>query len=69
MSAAGEAADVPALSAPEPASQAAGGGARRHFRIRFFAEAVVEADDVRDALGQAEALGATDITGIVQEDR
>ncbi len=68
VSAVGGAADVPASSAPETASPVAGGGVRRHFRIRFFAETVVEAEDVRDALGQAEALGATDITGIVQED-
>lgn len=45
----------------------AGGGARRHFRIRFFAETVVEAHDLRDALAKAEALGATDIMGIAQE--
>jgi len=68
VSAAGDAADVPALSAPAPESPVTGGGARRHFRIRFFAETVVEADDMRDALGQAEALGATDVTGIVQEE-
>jgi len=55
-----------AATAPE-ASPSARGGARRRFRIRFFAETVVEADNVRDALGKAEALGATDITGIVQE--
>jgi len=67
VSAAGAAAAAPALSAPEPAAQAAGGGARRRFRIRFFAETVVEAEDVRDALGQAEALGATDVSGIVQD--
>ncbi len=67
VSTTGDATDVPALSAPEPVSQAAGGGARRRFRIRFFAETVVEAQDVRDALGQAEALGATDVSGIVQE--
>lgn len=67
MSAAGDTADVPALSAPEPASQVAGGGARRHYRIRFFAETVVEADNLREALGKAEALDATDITGIAQE--
>jgi len=67
VSAAGEAADVPALSAPEPASQLTGDGARRHYRIRFFAETVVEADNLREALGKAEALGATDITGIDQE--
>jgi len=67
VSAADAAADVPAVSAPEPVSPAAGGGARRRFRIRFFAETVVEAQDVRDALRQAEALGATDVSGIVQE--
>ncbi len=59
---------VPALSAPEPASQVVGGGRRRRYRIRFFAETVVEADNLREALGKAEALGATDITGIAQED-
>ncbi len=63
------AATAPGASPPAPASaqESARGGARRRFRIRFFAETVVEADNVRDALGQAEALGATDITGIVQE--
>jgi len=67
VSAAGVAAVVPVLSAPESTPQAAGGGARRRFRLRFFAETVVEATDLREALGQAETLGATDITGIVQE--
>jgi len=67
-SASADAADARGLpAAPEAASPVAGGGARRHFRIRFFAETVVEANDLRDALVQAEALGATDVTGIVQE--
>ncbi len=52
----------------ESAPQAVGTGAHRRFRIRFFAERVVDAEDMRSAISQAEALGATDITGIAQEE-
>ncbi len=70
-------ADVPAslrgatptgVAVLESAPQAADNGAHRRFRIRFFAERVVDAKDMRSAISQAEALGATDITGIAQED-
>jgi hypothetical protein len=38
------------------------------FRVRFQAERVFEATDVRDALRQAETLGATEITAVARED-
>jgi hypothetical protein len=44
------------------------GGARRRFRVVFAAEQGLEAEDIRDALEQAEALGATDITSITRTD-
>jgi len=52
----------------ESTPQATGNGTPRRFRIRFFAERVVNAEDMRSAISQAEALGATDITGIAQEE-
>lgn len=61
-------ASLPVAAVLEPAPQAAGNGAHRRFRIRFFAERVVDAEDMRSAISQAEALGATDITGIAQEE-
>jgi hypothetical protein len=45
-----------------------GGGARQRFRIRFQGESVFEATDIRDALRQAESLGATEITAVARED-
>jgi transposase-like protein len=38
--------------------------ATRRFRVRFTAERVVDADDMRQAVAQAEALGAIEITSI-----
>jgi len=51
-----------------PASARTGGAARQRFRIRFQAESVFEANDLRDALRQAESLGAVEITSIARED-
>ncbi len=49
-------------------SSRTGGGARQRFRIRFQGESVFEATDIRDALRQAESLGATEITAVARED-
>jgi hypothetical protein len=43
--------------------------AARRFRIRYRAERVFEAQTIQAALRQAEQLGATEITGVVREDR
>jgi hypothetical protein len=58
---------MPVAAAAAPIRQAAVGSARRRFRITFLAEQVIEAEDIRDAITQAEALGATDITSIARE--
>jgi hypothetical protein len=50
------------------ASSRTGGAARRRFRIRFQAERVFEANDLRDALRQAESLGSVEITSVARED-
>jgi transposase-like protein len=39
----------------------------RRFRVRFLAEQVVEAADMRDAVARAEALGAVEISSIALE--
>jgi transposase-like protein len=54
-------------SRAEPAAARIGGAGHR-FRIRFQGESVFEATDIRDALRQAEALGATEITAVARED-
>lgn len=61
---------APPATSPGPSStrETRSGGARRRFRIRFLGETVVDAKDILDAIGQAEALGATDITSIARED-
>jgi hypothetical protein len=41
--------------------------AQRRFRVRFLAEQVVEATDVRRAVARAEALGAIEISSIIAE--
>ncbi len=41
-------------------------GALRRFRVSFVGVRVIEASNMRDALRQAEALGATDVTDIVR---
>jgi hypothetical protein len=48
--------------------QASGGGAQRRFRVRFVAEQVIEAEQIRVAIDRVEALGATEITSIARED-
>jgi transposase-like protein len=40
---------------------------RRRFRVRFLAEQVVEAADMRAAVARAEALGAVEISSITAE--
>jgi hypothetical protein len=42
----------------------AGGGGRRSFRVSYVAVRVFVASDMADAIRQAQAAGATDITGI-----
>jgi len=39
----------------------------RQFRVRFTVERVVDAHDIRDALQQAQALGASEIEAITRE--
>jgi transposase-like protein len=51
------------------ASSQTGGGAQQRFRVQFQGESVVEATDIRDALRQAEALGATEITAVARVER
>jgi transposase-like protein len=51
------------------ASLQTGGGAQQRFRIQFQGESVVEATDIRDALIQAESLGATEITAVARVER
>jgi hypothetical protein len=46
--------------------RASGGGTR--FRIRYVGERVFEAQNIRDALRQAESLGASEIMAVTQED-
>jgi len=43
-------------------------GLAQRFRIEYTGEAVVEAQDVRDAIRQAESLGATEITAVSRAD-
>jgi transposase-like protein len=51
------------------ASARTGGGTQQRFRIQFQGESVVEATDIRDALRQAESLGATEITAVARVER
>ena len=48
-------------------SSRTGGVTSQRFRIRFQGESVFEATDIRDALRQAESLGATEITAKYRE--
>jgi transposase-like protein len=41
---------------------------RQRFRVSFVAVAMIEAESIRDAVAQAEARGATDITAIAREE-
>lgn len=55
---------TPARAQP-PAARREGG--RPRFRVAFQGEVVVEAQDIRDALRQVEALGATEIVAVARE--
>jgi hypothetical protein len=44
------------------------GRARQRYRIQFQGERVVEAHNIRDALREAELLGAIEITAVARED-
>jgi hypothetical protein len=44
------------------------GSDQRQFRVRFVVERTVEATDMRDAVRQAESLGAIEITAVSRED-
>jgi transposase-like protein len=58
-------------SPPTPSTRSAAsqpGRARQRYRIRFQGERVVEAQDIRDALRQADLLGAIEITAVARED-
>jgi len=57
---------TPAKAAPAKAAPAQDSPAQHRVRIRFQAETVFEATDLRDALRQAESLGATDITAVAR---
>jgi transposase-like protein len=54
-----------AARAPQTPPTAPTSGSRRQFRVSFLAEKIVEAENIRGAIRQAEALGATEVTGIV----
>jgi transposase-like protein len=67
-----------ATLAPKAAAQRPGGvrlvppraahGGTRSFRVRFQAEVVFEAVDIRDALRQAQARGITEVTAVTRRD-
>jgi transposase-like protein len=61
---------APAATRPAatPTPAAAASGTRRAFRVSFVATRVFTATDMADAMQQAEAAGATEITGIVRND-
>jgi|SRR5579884_1572241 len=50
------------------AETAASGGGRARFRVTFRGSQVIEANDVRDALRQAEAQGAVDVVEVTRVD-
>ena len=49
-------------------ASAPGARARGQFRIDFRGERVIQAWDIREALRQAELLGATEVTAVARED-
>ncbi len=61
----------PSVAAPQARSTGSAASqprrARQRFRIQFQGERVVEAQDIRDALRQAESLGAIQIIAVVRE--
>ena len=40
---------------------------RSHYRVRFQGETIVEAANIRDAIRQAESLGATEVIAVMRE--
>jgi transposase-like protein len=58
-------ADNAPVATPAPQAVAAG----KRFRVRYQGERVFEAQNMQDALRQAESMGATEITGVSREDR
>jgi transposase-like protein len=67
-----------AAPAPKAAARRPGGvrpgvpkaarGGTRSFRVRFQAEVVFEAADIRDALRQAQARGISEVTAVTRQD-
>ena len=57
----------PGAAGPTGAAAARNSGVRGRFRVQFVGETIVEAQDIRDALRQAESLGATEITAVTRE--
>jgi transposase-like protein len=55
-----------ATPAASGGASAAGAGTRAQFRVEFQAERVIQARDIRDALRQAEALGAIEVTAVTR---
>jgi transposase-like protein len=56
---------TPAASGAASAPRAAG---RRQFRVHFRGERVIQARDIREALRQAESLGAIEVTAVTRAD-
>jgi transposase-like protein len=50
------------------AGRAAASAGRRDFRVSFVAVRVIQASSIADAIRQAEALGATEITSVTRND-
>ena len=49
-------------------ASAPGAGSRGQFRIHFRGERMIQARDIREALRQAESLGATEVTAVTRAD-
>jgi len=59
---------LPARETPLGKAASATPAVTHRFRVVFMAETVLEATTIRDAITQAEALGATDITSVSRRD-
>jgi len=57
-----------ATSSADGRASAPGSGGRRQFRIQFQAERVIQAQDIWDALRQAESFGAIEVTALTRTD-
>jgi len=57
-----------ATSSADRWASAPGSGGRRQFRIQFQAERVIQAQDIWDALRQAESFGAIEVTALTRKD-